>query len=115
LPAEAKLREQLFHVWSNWVHWAAANPDKRRALAQLTVSEEITKASKEAGHKTMAELGQLLEKSRANGAMRDAPMGFVLAIMNSVADATMDFMVQDPPNADKHCKVGFDALWRAIT
>jgi hypothetical protein len=27
----------------------------------------------------------------------------------------MDFMVQDPTHADKHCKVGFDALWRVLT
>jgi len=34
--------------------------------------------------------------------------------MNSVADATMDYMVQDPENARKHCKAGFDALWRML-
>ena len=35
-------------------------------------------------------------------------------MMNSLADATIDFMIHDPANANKHCKVGFDALWRAI-
>jgi hypothetical protein len=34
--------------------------------------------------------------------------------MNSVAEATMDFMVQDPKSAKKHCKAGFDALWRML-
>jgi hypothetical protein len=34
--------------------------------------------------------------------------------MNSLAEATMDFMVQDPANAKKHRKAGFDALWRVI-
>src|ERR1700678_3494778 len=115
LPANAKLRHQFFHIWSNWMHWALANPDKRRALAQLAISDEITPASRAAGHKTMASIGKLVEKSRANGPMRDAPIGFVSAIMNSVAEATMDFMVQDPTSADKHCKAGFDAIWRAIT
>jgi len=43
-----------------------------------------------------------------------APMGFVVALMNSLAEATMDFMVHDPTNAKNHCKVGFDALWRVI-
>src|SRR5271169_6030806 len=27
LPANAKLRHQFFHIWSNWMHWALANPD----------------------------------------------------------------------------------------
>ena len=37
-----------------------------------------------------------------------------LELMNSMAEATMDFMVQDPANADKHCKAGFEALWRVL-
>lgn len=114
LPANAELRDQFLHLWSNWTAWAVSNPDKRRALAQLTVSDEITPASREAGHKSMAAFGGLLERSRANGPLRDAPMGFVVAIMTSLADATMDFMVQDPANANRHCRAGFDAMWRAI-
>ena len=47
--------------------------------------------------------------------MQKAPMGFVVALMNSVAEATMDFMTQDPANAKKHSKVGFEALWRMLS
>jgi AcrR family transcriptional regulator len=114
LPARAGLREQLSRVWSNWMVWAVSNPDKRRALAQLAVSDEITPASRAAARETMTGIGELLERVRANGPLRNAPMGFIVAIMNSLADATMDFMIQDPSNADKHCKVGFDALWRVV-
>jgi hypothetical protein len=49
-----------------------------------------------------------------SGPMHNAPMPFVASIMNALAEATMDFMIQDPANAKKHCKAGFDALWRAI-
>ena len=114
LPARAELRDQLFHAWSSWMGWAVANPEKRRALAQLSVSDEITDATRAAAHETMAGIGELLERSRAKGPMRKAPMGFVVAILNSLAEATMDFMIQDPANADKHCQVGFDALWRVL-
>src|SRR6204780_4665880 len=114
LPAKAGLREQLFYIWSNWMRWAVSNPQKRRALAQLGVSDEITPATRAAGHKTMATIAELLDRCRSNGPMRDAPMGCCSAIMNSIAEATMDFMVQNPTNARKHCKAGFDALWRVI-
>jgi AcrR family transcriptional regulator len=114
LPARAELRKQVFHTWSNWTTWAVSNPEKRRALAQLGVSDEITPASRAAGHKTMAGIAELMQRSRANGPMRDAPMEFVAEIMNSLAEATMDYMVRDPTNAKKHCKIGFDAFWRAI-
>jgi len=113
-PDGAELREQFFHIWQNWMHWAVSFPEKRRALAQLGVSDEITAATRTGGHKTMARIAQLMERSRANGPMQKAPMGFVVAIMNSIAEATMDYMVQDPKNAKKHCRAGFDALWRML-
>ena len=114
LPAGAQVREQFFRVWQNWTNWAVTFPEKRHALAQLSVSGEITPESRAAGHKMMADLAELADSSRASGPMRKAPLGFVLALMNSVAEATMDYMTQDPANASKHCKAGFDALWRMV-
>jgi len=114
LPADADLRGQFFHVWSNWMRWAVRNPEKRRALALLGVSDQITPASRAVGHQTMAGIAALMERGRANGPMRDASFAFVAAIMNSLAEATMDFMVHDPTHASQHCKVGFDALWRML-
>ncbi len=35
LPVEAELRVQLAHLWTGWLRWAVASPDKRRVLAQL--------------------------------------------------------------------------------
>jgi AcrR family transcriptional regulator len=115
LPAGAELRDQVTHIWSNWMGWAVSNPEKWRVLAQLGVSDEIAPATRAAGHKTMAGIGELLERSRANGPLRKAPMAFVVALTNSLAEATMDFMIHDPTNAKKHCRVGFDALWRVLT
>ncbi|GGH07809.1 TetR/AcrR family transcriptional regulator [Silvibacterium dinghuense] len=114
LPAGAELQEQFFHVWQKWMYWAVEFPEKRRALAQLAVSDEITPETREAGHRVMAGIADLLERSRAQGAMKKAPRAFVAALMNAMAEATMDFMTQDTENAKKHCKSGFEAMWRAI-
>ena len=114
LPRNASLRKQLFSVWSNWMHWVISDPDKRRALAQLGVSDEITPETRALSHKPMAGIAKLLERCRAAGPMREASMSFVLSVMNSLAETTMDFMLQDPKNAKKHCQVGFDALWRVL-
>jgi hypothetical protein len=46
--------------------------------------------------------------------MKRAPMPFVSAMMNSVAEATMDFIVSDPAHADAHGKAAFEALWRMV-
>jgi AcrR family transcriptional regulator len=113
-PAEADFRKQVLHVWSNWMDWATSNPEKRNALAQLSVSGEITVATRAAAQKTMAPLADLMEHMRIYGSLRNASKGFAGAIMNSLAETTMDFMIHDPANAKKHCKVGFEIFWRAI-
>ena len=42
------------------------------------------------------------------------PLGFVVALMNGMADATIDFVIRDPANADRHRMAGFDAMWRML-
>jgi AcrR family transcriptional regulator len=109
-----ELREQLLHVWQNWMNWVLSFPEKRRALAQLGVSDEITPTTRTAASKAMAGIAELLQRVRATGSMRTASMAFVLTLMNSVAEATMDFISHDPANAKKHSRAGFEALWRMV-
>jgi AcrR family transcriptional regulator len=114
LPAESDIRNQALHMWSHWLRWATACPEKRRTLAHLGVSDGITPESRQTAHQTMAGIAKLLERSRENGPMRDAPLGFVVALMSALADATIDFMIHDPANADKHCTAAFEAFWRIV-
>ena len=114
LPAEREIREQALHMWSHWLRWATSYPDKRRTLAHLGVSDDITEASREAGHRTMAGIARLLERSRQNGPMRDASLALVVTLMNAMAEATIDFMIHDPANADRHSMTAFDAMWRMV-
>jgi AcrR family transcriptional regulator len=114
LPAKVETRKQMLHIWRNWMKWAAKNPGKRRTLALLNVSDALVPQSRAQGHKIMAGIAALLERSRANGPMRQAPMGFVVALLNSIAEATIDFMILEPRRAASHSKTGFEALWRVL-
>ena len=78
LPASAEPRKRFFLVWQNWTTWAITFPEKRQALAQLSVSGEITGENRAARHKMMADLADLADLSRANGPTHKAPLGFVL-------------------------------------
>lgn len=114
LPIEGDVREQMLHAWTHWLRWATSSPEKRRTLAHLAVSDDITLKSHQIANRTMADIVELLERSRAKGPLRDAPLGFVAVLMNALADATTDFMIRDPANADKHGMAAFDALWRIV-
>ena len=80
-------------------------------LAEIVVWNPDDPASVRAAMKGIAEI---LERSRENGPMRDAPLAFVLALANALADATIDYIISDPDHADTHSRAGFDALWRMI-
>jgi hypothetical protein len=88
------------------MRWAVSNPRKRNALAQPGHSEGITPTSRAEGHKTMARIGELLERSRATGPMRDVPMGFAIGIMKSVAEATVDLWSRTQPMRTNTAKSG---------
>jgi AcrR family transcriptional regulator len=114
LPAGGDVREQMRHMCYRWLRWATAFPEKHRALAHLEVSDEITSATHQAASQALAGIAWLLERSRENGPMRAAPLAFVVALASAIAEATIDFIMRDPDNADAHARTGFDALWRTI-
>ena len=59
LPAGGDVREQMLHMWSRWLRWATAYPEKRRALAQLEVSDEITSPTHQAASQTLTGIAGL--------------------------------------------------------
>ena len=112
MPTKSGVRKQALHMWSHSLRWATSSPEKRRTLAHLGVSDDITPASHQTASHSFAGIRDLLERSRENGPMRDAPLGFVAALMNALAETAMDFMIRDPANADEHCAAAFNAAWR---
>lgn len=114
LPADGDLREQAWHVWCRWMDWGTSDPRGKQALAQLSASRDITPASHAAAYAAMADVAAILDKARAGGALREAPMAFVVRIAEAVADAAIAFMIQDPQGSGQHRAAGFEALWHAV-
>jgi AcrR family transcriptional regulator len=114
LPAAHSLRNRLRYSWQQYVHWGVMYPEKRKALAQLGVSDRITEQTRAAGMRGFTEVNAMLQESIASGALRNQPPTFVGAIMGSLAETAMDFMARDPARADEYAASGFEALWNAI-
>jgi len=115
LPIDADMRDQMLYVWRGWLDWAISHPVERRALAHLGVSDDVTAQSHEAASQLYAEVANLLDRSRANGPLHDAPLMFVAALVTGVVDATIDYMMRNPDNAQQHAADGFETLWRMVT
>ena len=113
-PADATDRDRLRYLWDRWLQWATTYPHKRRTIARLDVSEDITAESHAAAGIAMAGIAQLLERCRAGGPMSDAPRNFVLTLVSALAEATIDATIRDPVAIEVHRTVGFEAMWRVL-
>ena len=114
LPVESDVREQVLHMWNQWLRWATSCPEKRRALAQLQVADDITADSHRAVSSAFSGIADLLERSRASGPMRDTPLGFVLTLTTAIADAAIDAIIREPAEAEARGSVAFEAMWRVL-
>jgi AcrR family transcriptional regulator len=113
-PKHATVRERAQHVWNKFVDWGVAQPNKRRAVAQLAVSERLTDHTRAKGMQSFADINDMIQASVASGALRDHPPAFLSAIMGALAETTMDFIAREPAEAERYRRAGFDAFWSAI-
>lgn len=114
LPTQESPRDQVRHMWRQWLRWATSNPEKRRTLSYLEVADEITDISHQAVRDAQGSAADLVEISRADGPMADVPLQFVMVLIGTLADATMDAMIREPEHADTRCEVAFEAVWRVL-
>lgn len=114
LPLAGDPREQVLHMWTHWLQWATSFPEKRGALAHLGVSGEITVESHRTVSSALSGIADLLERSRAGGPMRQAPLSFVLTLTNAIAEAAIDVMIREPAQAETHSRIAFEAMWRIL-
>jgi AcrR family transcriptional regulator len=114
LPAASAPREQVRHMWNQWLRWATTNPEKRRALAQLEAADDVTAESHQIVRQAQRGIAELLERSRAGGPMQDVPLAFVVSLIGAIADATMDAVIREPSEAEACSDVAFEAAWRVL-
>ncbi|KQW30252.1 hypothetical protein ASE36_21790 [Rhizobium sp. Root274] len=115
LPYDDKPRAQLEHLWLAWTAWGMANPSSRRALAQLSVSDQISDGSRNAAFALAAPAIGLLRSVSSTGALTNVSENYVNAIVEALVSATIDYMLAYPKEGNATQKAGFELLWRAIS
>jgi AcrR family transcriptional regulator len=113
-PRSGAARERAWHAWKSFVEWGVANPPRRRALAQLAVSDRITAECRAACDQAFSDVNGLIAEREAEGKLRHQPPGFAAGIMSALAEVTMDFVIRFPDQAELYTAAGFNAFWRAI-
>jgi AcrR family transcriptional regulator len=109
------IRGKLRHIWDAFVSWGLANPERRKVLAQLLVSGKLTNETKAVGAAPFAEVEVMAREAIAQGAIRDLPLEFIVAMMEALTQATIELMAANPSSAAKYRTWGFEALWNGLS
>ena len=115
-PRKKNVRTRLRHVWDRYVDWGIANPRQRKVLAQLTVSEVLTKESKAAGGAPFVEFQTMIRDAIDGRVFRDdLPAELISKSLAVLVEATIDLTVSNPSKANKYRDTGFQMFWAGIT
>jgi AcrR family transcriptional regulator len=115
-PRKKNVRTRLRHVWDRYLNWGITNPKQRKVLAQLQVSEVLTKESKDAGGAPFVEFQTMIRDAIEQRVFRnDLPAELISRSLATLVEATIDLTVSKPSKVDKYRDSGFQMFWAGIT
>ena len=115
-PRKKNIRIKLRHVWDRYVNWGIANPRQRKVLAQLTVSEVLTKESRDAGSAPFVEFQAMIRDAIEQRVFRnDVPVELISKSLAALVEATIDLTESNRARAKQYRDSGFQMFWAGIT
>jgi AcrR family transcriptional regulator len=115
-PRKKNIRTKLRHVWDRYVNWGIANPRQRKVLAQLTVSEVLTKESRDAGSAPFVEFQAMIRDAIEQRVFRnDVPVELISKSLAALVEATIDLTESNRAKAKQYRDSGFQMFWAGIT
>jgi len=115
-PRKKNVRTKLQHLWNRYVKWGIVNPEQRKVLAQLNVSEALTKESRDAGSAPFVEFQTMLRDAiEARVFRNDVPVELISKALAALVEATIDLMASNPAKANRYRETGFQMYWAALS
>ena len=115
-PRKKNIRTKLRHVWDRYVNWGIANPRQRKVLAQLTVSEALTKESRDAGSAPFVEFQAMIRDAIEQWVFRnDVPVELISKSLAALVEATIELTESNRAKAKQYRDSGFQMFWAGIT
>jgi AcrR family transcriptional regulator len=111
---EQSAADQLAQIWEFWMWWAENLQEKRKAVRRLEGAKEISLETRNAAYEAMAGVGQVVDRARAGSLICKAPLRYVVGLVVSTAETTMDFIDRDPRNKKSYSRAGLNAVWRVL-
>ena len=113
-PKRGSLERRARHIWTSYMEWAIAFPDKRKVSAQLNVSNAITPETRAKTAAGREAIEATLRELDSREALQGLPAGFAAAAMAAMREVTMEFIGKQPKRRAELMEQGFRVFWRAM-
>jgi AcrR family transcriptional regulator len=114
-PFEASLEERARHFWNAYVAFGVNHPDKYKVAILLSFSDHINEQVKRQGKEGYEVLEAMVLECLGSGVLKSQPSEFGTALLTSLMNMTIEFILQHPAEAERFRDAGFTAFWHAVT
>ena len=114
-PHQSDARQRMAHLFQAYVGWGLSNPSGRLAVSRLSASGRLLDETRVQAMASFQSVAHMMESAVQDGVLLDAPMPFLYAIIERIADVTIESIEKAPADAERYRQIGFHAAWRAIT
>ncbi|HEX4207179.1 MAG TPA: TetR/AcrR family transcriptional regulator [Ktedonobacteraceae bacterium] len=113
-PFHASLQNRARHIWDKYVRLGITYPSRYKVITQLSVSHHISEQTRRECEGYEA-VNAMMKEVLAGGSLKDQPPEFGVALLISLMNMTIEFIIQHPSEADTFWDAGFTAFWNAVT
>jgi AcrR family transcriptional regulator len=112
-PREADARERLRYIWEKFLDLGAAHPEQLKVLSQLRASGKLSRGDETPSFALTEVMRATLDASAANE-LRNVPPAYLVLMVRSQMEITVEFINAHPEAAALCREVGFEMLWRGL-
>lgn len=114
-PQAADFRSQTEHVWRGYTEWSLKNPDGKRVLRLLTVSELLTPDTLASTPEVLGQANKMFDDAIAQALFVTDRKTFIYTVIQNMADAISEEIARHPAEKAALLDLGFTMTWKALS
>ena len=107
---EGKMR----HIWDGYIEWGVAHPERFKVMQQIHTNYPVSPEVAAEGLEPFAAIQQIAQESIASGLIRDYPVAYLAALMDSQTAMTVQFISSNHDQMRYYMDIGFEILWNGV-
>lgn len=114
-PRESDIHAQIKHVWLGYTQWSLKNPNGKRVLRLLSVSELLTSDTLSKTPETLVLVDQMFTQAIQDNLLISNEKDFIYNLFQNISDATSEQIEKQPDRKDALLELGYEIMWKAIS